>query len=392
MNEENKTETGGAAHCKIGPSTLPARAVCPCHESVPGGADAQSGTRSHKVVEANIHGEIDGGESVAAQYSPGTTDDEIGRGVWGANTIKRLRDETAPGAYIHTETRVEFADALSEFSEKERDALRGKFGTVDAYWISQDGATLYVADYKTYATADGEKCYKPQGMMYAALLKSGEARGATAVVFFVVAGGDHTVARYDFDMEAAIGHTVETIRRVDAIQSGDVFATGDEARTKCGKPSAWCKTCAHAATCPAISRAVAIVEGGGILTKPLAVRMAVVPVLESFVKGVKAEVKATLDKGERVFDPKSGIEYGYAERKGRAKQADLRGLAESVIVYGVKPDDFAAAVSISKTAVDGLLKAVDDANGRKVKKADREAVYVRYFTEPGMERYVKRIS
>ena len=126
--------------------------------------------------------------------------------------------------------------------------MRGKFGTVDAYWLSQDGATLYVADYKTYATADGEKCYKPQGMMYAALLKSGEARGATAVVFFVVAGGDHTVARYDFDMEAAIGHTVETIRRVDAIQSGDVFATGDEARTKCGKPSAWCKTCAHAAT------------------------------------------------------------------------------------------------------------------------------------------------
>ena len=25
-------------------------------------------------------------------------------------------------------------------------------------------------------------------------------------------------------------------------------------------------------------------------------------------------------------------------------------------------------------------------------KADREAVYLRYFTEPGMEKYVKRIS
>ena len=58
----------------------------------------------------------------------------------------------------------------------------------------------------------------------------------------------------------------------------------------------------------------------------------------------------------------------------------------------MKPDDFAAAVSISKTAVDGLLKAVDERENRKVKKADREAVYVRYFTEPGMERYVKRIS
>ena len=54
MSEEQKAETDGAAHCAIGPSTLPARAVCPCHDSAPGKADAQSGTRSHKVVEANI--------------------------------------------------------------------------------------------------------------------------------------------------------------------------------------------------------------------------------------------------------------------------------------------------------------------------------------------------
>jgi len=406
----NTNENESEAHCKIGPSTLPARAVCPCHESAPGGADAQSGTRSHKVVEANIANtqsctppdpDVMGvtespemmGMKPADNYLPGTTDDEIGRGVWGANTIKQLRDETAPGAYIHTETRTKFADdMLTQFSEKEREALRGKFGTVDAYWLSEDGATLFIADYKTYAHADSEKCYKPQGMMYAVLLKSERAAKATAVVFFVVAGGDRTVARYDFDMEAAIGHTVETIRRVDAIQGGEIFATGEEARTKCGKPSAWCKTCAHAATCPAISRAVAVVEGGGILQKPLAVRMAIVPVLESFVKGVKAEVKAALDAGQRVYDEASGIEYGYAERKGRAKLADLRGLAESVIVYGVKPDAFAAAVSISKTAVDSLLKAVDDEQGRKVKKADREAVYLPYFTEPGMEKYVKRIS
>lgn len=405
----NTNENESAAHCKIGPSTLPARAVCPCHESAPGGADAQSGTRSHKVVEANIANgqsctppdpELMGvtespemmGVTPADNYLPGTTEEEIGRGVWGANTIKRLRDETAPGAYIHTETRVTFADKLSEFSEKERDALRGKFGTVDAYWKSQDGATLFIADYKTYANGDSEKCYRPQGMMYAALLKSVKAGGASAAVFFVVAGGDRTVARYEFTVAEATQKTVATIRHVEAVQPGGLFATGDEARAKCGKPSAWCKTCAHAATCPAISRAVAIVEGGGILQKPLAVRMAVVPVLESFVKGVKAEVKAALDKGQRVWDEASGIEYAYAERKGRAKLADLRGLAESVIVYGVKPDDFAAAVIVSKTAVDALLKAVDDRENRKVKKAEREAVYLRYFTEPGMEKYIKRIS
>jgi len=406
MNEETRADENGAAHCALGPSSLPARAICPCHESAPGGADAQSGTRSHKVVEANIRNgqsctppEPDAmgvtespemmGVKPADTYLPDTTDDEIGRGVWGANTIKRLRDETAPGAYIYTETRAKYVENTYDPQEL-RAAFRGKFGTVDAFWESADGATLFISDYKTYANGDSEKSYLPQGMMYAVLLES-ERKPYKQAVFFVVAGGDHTVARYDFALADAKRETAAIIRRVSAIQSGDLFA-GDEARTKCGKPSAWCKTCAHAATCPAISRAVAIVEGGGILQKPLAVRMAIVPVLESFVKSVKAEVKAALDAGQRVYDEESGIEYGYAERKGRAKLADLRGLAESVIVYGVKPDDFAAAVSISKTAVDGLLKAVDEANGRKVKKADREAVYVRYFTEPGMERYVKRIS
>lgn len=403
----NTNENEIAAHCKIGPSTLPARAVCPCHESAPGGADAQSGTRSHKVVEANIANgqsctppdpDVMGvtespemmGMTPADNYLPGTTDDEIGRGVWGANTIKRLRDETAPGAYIHTETRAKYVEQTMDAHEV-RAALRGKFGTVDAFWESADGEALFVADYKTYANADSEKSYLPQGMYYAVLLATMR-KPYKRATFFVVAAGDHTVARYDFELPDATRETVETIRRVEAVQPGALFRDGEEARTKCGKPSAWCKTCAHAATCPAISRAVTLVSGGGILTKPLAVRMAVVPVLESFVKGVKAEVKAVLEKGERVYDAASGIEYAFAERKGRAKLADLRGLAEATIGYGVKPDDFAAAVSVSKTAVDGLLKAVDEANGRKVKKADREAVYVPYFTEPGMEKYVKRIS
>lgn len=408
MNEETRTDAG-AAHCKIGPSTLPARAVCPCHESAPGGADAQSGTRSHKVVEANIAngqsctppapdvmGVTESPEMMGMKptdnYLPGTTDDEIGRGVWGANTIKRLRDETAPGAYIHTETRAAFPDESPFFDCGETATLDGKFGTVDAYWEAADGMTIYIADYKTYANANDEKSYLPQGMFYATLLKAMNGKPYAHAVFFVVAGGDRSVARYEFTVAEATQKTVATIRQVEAVQPVGLFATGEEARTKCGKPSAWCKTCAHAATCPAISRAVTLVSGGGILTKPLAVRMAVVPVLESFVKGVKAEVKAALDKGQRVWDEASGIEYAYAERKARAKLADLRGLAESVIVYGVKANDFAAAVSISKTAVEALLKAVDERENRKVKKAEREAVYLRYFTEPGMEKYVKRIS
>lgn len=386
----NEDKNENAAHCKIGPSTLPARAVCPCHESAPGGADAQSGTRSHKVVEYTLQtAQAPGG---LAELPDGLTEDERARGEWGARKILELRDETAPNAYVHTETRAEFPDESPFFDCGETATLDGKFGTVDAFWESEDCMTIYIADYKTYANADSEKSYLPQGMFYAVLLKAMRETSYTSAVFFVVAAGDRTVARYEFSVGVATHKTIETIHRVEAVQPGALFRDGEEARTKCGKPSAWCKTCAHAATCPAISRAVAIVEGGGILQKPLAVRMAVVPVLESFVRGVKAEVKAALDAGERVYDAASGIEYAYAERRGRAKLADLRGLAESVIVYGVKPDDIAAAVSISKTAVDGLLKAVDKANGRKVKKAEREAVYLRYFTEPGFEKYIKRVS
>lgn len=380
-------ENESAAHCKIGPSTLPARAVCPCHESAPGGADAQSGTRSHAVVEANIRG-----EGVDAKHLPDITEDEIVRGTWGAETIKRLRDANAPGAEINTETLVRFEGEHGYFLRRELAALDGKFGTVDAFWESSDGAHLYIADYKTYANGDGEKSYLPQGKFYATLLKSSIAPTAKVFTFFVVAAGDRTTVRYDFDIATAVNDTVAAIERVEAVQPGGIFATGDEARAKCGKPSAWCKTCAHAATCPAISSAVTLVSGGGILEKPLAVRMAVVPVIESFIKRVRAEVKAALDAGQRVFDAQSGIEYAYAERRGKSKLADLRGLAEAVIGYGVRPDDFAAAVNVSKTAVEGLLKAVDEAAGRKVKKADREAVYTPYFTEPGVERYVKRIS
>jgi len=406
MSEEQKAETDGAAHCAIGPSTLPARAVCPCHDSAPGKADAQSGTRSHRVVERNIQskqpstepglfGPTETPEDMGVKPSDGymawTTEDEIGRGEWGARAIMALRDETAPGAYIYTETR-----AKCGYDDEEADAaFRGKYGTVDAYWESADGRTIYVADYKTYATASDEKSYLPQGMFYAVLLDcvarmSGKAyQGAE---FFVVAAGDRSVSKFAFSLDCARERTRDVIRRVEAIKGSGLFATGDEARTKCGVPSAWCKTCAHAATCPAISRAVTMVSGGGILQKPLAVRMAVVPVLDAFCKSVKAEVKAALEAGGRVYDEASGIEYALAERKGKSKLTDLRGLAESVIVYGVKPDDFAAAVTVSKTAVDGLLKAVDERENRKVKKVDREAVYARYFSEPGTERYVKRIS
>lgn len=382
MTTSNTTE----AHCKIGPSSLPARAVCPCHDSAPGGADAASGTRAHAVVSAIISGYND------SVYLPETTSDEIERGEWGAAKIQTLRDATAEGAKIHSERRVEFLfNGDIEDAEAQR-TLADKFGTVDAFWLSPDGATVYIADFKTYAMQSDEKSYLPQGMYYAALLKSYAAPKATEAVFFVVAAGDRSVTEYRFTVNDAIRETVDNIRRVEAVQPGALFKTGDEARAKCGKPSAWCKFCAHAADCPAISRAVSLVNGNGILDKPLAVRYAIIPVLESFVKRVKDEVRAALERGERVYDADTGIEYALAERRGRARLADLKGLAEAVVAQGVQPQAFAQRVSISKSAVEELLKAADTAAGIKRTKNAREAVYSPYFIEGAPENIIKKIS
>ena len=407
--DENKETTGEQAHCFFGPSTLPARAICPCYKGDGGSSVAESGTRAHKVVEETIKsnqpcvepgmmGVTETPEMMgvdpAANYLPDTTDDEITRGKWGAAKICELRDQTEPGAHIRSEMRFVFSEAHSPFDTTLTNELCGIFGTVDAHWVSGDGETLYVADFKTYAKSDGEKDYQPQGKAYAVLIASNGMANCRRAVFFCVCAGDYSVARYDFPIQDAMIETVQTVKKSRAAVpgAGGLFVTGDEAREKCGKPSVWCEHCAYAATCPAISRAVEIVRNDGILTKPLAVRMAVVPILEAFAKKTKAEVREELDAGRRVFDETSGIEYALAERKGRAKLADLKGLAGAVIEHGIEPAAFAAIVSVSKTAVDGLLKAADEQAGRKVKKADREAVYLPYFAAPGMEKYVKRIS
>lgn len=369
-------EAKGAAHCEVGPSTLPARAVCPCHDPAVGGAAAEGGTRAHREVEARLKGGEGG--------LPGATADEAARGAWGAAEIRRLRDETAPGAEIHAETRVEWAGDGGG-------PLAGKFGTVDAWWEEADGKALHVADFKTFASADGEKCYLPQGMMYAALLASARG-GYERAAFHVVAAGDRAAARYDFTLAEARAAVSAIIERVEAVRGADRLGIGGDARRKCGRPSAWCGTCAHAADCPAISRAVGMVSGGGILERPLAVRMAVVPVLESFIRRVREEVRATLDAGGRVRDDASGIEYAYAMRHGKSRLADLRGLAEAAVAYGVRPEDFAAAVTVSRFAVDALMREADGRLGRKSAKGDREAAYSPFFTAPPLERYVKRIS
>lgn len=409
MNEE-KTNEQEAAHCYFGPSSLPARAVCPCYVGDGGSAVAESGTRSHKVVEANLAnrqsctppepglmGVTESpemmGVSPADEYAPGTTEDEISRGTWGAKKIQELRDQTAPGAYIYTEKRVKFNPSCALFDNGTGIAeLLGVFGTVDAHWIGDNGETLYIADYKTYSRSDGEKDYQPQGKAYAVLIASNCGMNIRRAVFFCVCAGDYSVSRYDFTIDAAVGETVRTIQAARAALPGFLFATGDEAREKCGKPSVWCDHCKFANDCPAISRAVEVVRNNGILAKPLAVRMAVTPILEAFIKSTKEAVKIELDAGRRVWDAESGIEYAYSERKANAKLADIKGLATAVVGYGVDPAAFAEIVKCSKTAVDGLLKAVDEAAGRKVKKAEREAIYTPYYKDAGFNRYVKRIS
>ncbi len=379
-NETTLAKIKCPAHCEMGPSSLPARAVCPCYDSAGGSAEADSGTRAHKVVELNIH-------SASAvdtnQYLPGTTEDEIERGVWGAQQILAIHAETGgDDAPIRTETRVQFAS----FADPEAIAmtLYGTFGTVDAYWEAAD--SLHICDFKTYANALGDKDYSPQGMAYAALLLPYDS--PKSVTFHTVCAGDHLLAHTTFSVAEAKERTADIIRQVNAIKHSHLFADGGAARAACGHPSAWCKICAHAASCPAINRAVEAVKDGTVLAVPLAVQMEAVPILEAYCKQVKAAVKCIIDDGGRVADAERGIEYVYKDRRGPAKLADLRGLAEALAQQGVSMDDFAAICSVSKTAVDELLKPCV----ASLKKKDREAIYLPFFAEGKVQRVLTRIK
>ena len=370
----------GKAHCDISPSSLPARSVCPCHEAAAGGADADSGTRSHAALAALLTG---------AEIPDGVTDDERARAEWGAKTIAIIRDDTAPGAEIHSETRAECYRCPPLFSFAAFAALVDRFGTVDAWWTC--GNDLFIADYKTYANADGEKSYLPQGKMYAALLATNMEPAPTRATFYTVAAGSRGVVADSFPIAEAADEVAEIIRRVEVVRG--LFKSGEEARAKCARPSSWCNTCAHAKDCPALSVAVAEYSGEvAAAPRSLAFQMALIPAVESRIKAIKAEVKERLTKGERVFDEGTGAEYGLAEKRAPAKLADLRGLVEALTIYGVKPDDIAAAVSITQSAIKSLMTQADEAAGRKVKAKDRDAVYLPYFTPGATVQYVKRID
>lgn len=383
------TDSKAAAHCVNSPSSLPALAECPCHTSAPGGSDAESGTRSHAMLAEILRAANDGG---TVTPPPGLTDDERERARWAAERILALNESTAgTPPEIHAEQRVVYGDLMRFWlTAAEQAALSGKFGTVDAWWLAA-GGMAHIVDYKTYATGDSGKSYLPQGEAYAVLLASTDERilGAT---FHVAMAGDHTVTSHVIDLAAAVRNVTGIIRRAEAVQTSGLFRDGEDARTKCARPSAWCGTCAHAATCPAVTRAVQMVESGAMVHKPLAVQMAVLPLLEKYAAAVKAKVREELDAGRRVYDATSGIEYGFALRSGKAKLVNLRGLCEAAVMYGVKPEEIADAVKVSATAIDGLLRAADAREGRKIPKADREAVYSPYFEQGAKERYVKRIS
>ena len=378
-----------AAHCEIGPSTLPARAVCPCHDSGEGDAVADSGTRSHKVVETAI--QLGGDEDKvreALKTCDGLTDDEINRGVWGAAQIIAIHAQTEAAAEVHTESRVDYR-ASTCFTLDTNAAMLGKFGTVDAWW---EGAnTLYICDYKTYAVALGEKDYTPQGMAYALLVASKTMRNYDRVYFNVICAGDRQIHGVSFTLDEATAVVTPIIRRVEMLKGGGLFADGEEARRVCARPSAWCKTCAYAETCTAIRNAVSTIvanKDGGAVDIPLARRMAQVPILEEYCKRVKDAVREMLLNGEQVRDDEAGVAYTLKDRLGVARLNDLRGLADALAAHGVSMDDFAAVCSVSKSAVDRLLAA---ANAEMPKK-ERELIYKHFFTAGKVQQVLTQVK
>ena len=359
-------------HAPFGPSTLPPRAVCPCYDGEASSEDANAGTRSHKVLSNLLTG---GGEEM-----PGTTEDERARARWAALTIRSLRDATAPGAEIHSETFVEYDWR--------------NYGTVDAWWTDGDGE-IFVCDYKTYADANGEKDYAPQGMAYAVLLASnpGMVGNATHATFWAVCGGTRETRRDRFTIVEAEGVVVKVMRKSIAVrQDVGLFENLREAMAKCARPSAWCDHCAHRGECPAVGKTVALVQTGGILTRPLAVRMAACTVLESFVRSVKAEVKAVLDAGGRVFDPESGVEYGYGERAANSTCKDIFALSRALAQRGMTARDFEEVVSVSKSKLTAKLAEVDERAGCESTPKERGAFIRPFFESKGTVKSLKRLA
>ena len=353
------------AHCEISPSSFPARSICPCFDSGDGDASAASGTRSHKVVETMIYcgGDEDAARKQTGEHAflEGTTEDEIARGVWGARQILAIYEETKGETEIITEKRVQYITSSTN-DAKTVAALQGKFGTIDAYWTSIGCRDLFICDYKTYASAIGEKDYTLQGMAYALMLCSQLSQPYEHVFFNVICAGDHQIKGVVFTME--------------------------EARNACGRPSLWCKNCAHAGYCTAIRNAVSTVSNDtGAVDIPLAKRMLLVPMLEVYCKRVKDAVKTALLHGERVRDNESGVEYVLKERRGQSKLTDLRGLAETLAVNNVRMDDFAAVCSVSKSAVDRLLAAANDEMTAK----QREEIYSPYFRSGDIQRVLTQM-
>ena len=378
MASEIETSATAVPHAPFGPSTLPPRAVCPCYDGEASGEDANAGTRSHKVLSNLLTG---GGAEMI-----GTTDDERARARWAALTIRSLRDATAPGAEIHSETFVEYGGRNHNFI--------GLYGTVDAWWTDGDGE-IYVCDYKTYADANGEKDYSPQGMSYAVLLASnpGMVGNATSATFWTVCGGTRETRRDRFTIVEAEGVVSRVLRKSVAVRPAvGLFDSLREAMMVCARPSAWCDHCAHRGECPAIGKTVALVQTGGILTRPLAVRMAACTVLESFVRSVKAEVKAVLDAGGRVFDPESGVEYGYGERAANSTCKDIFALSRALAQRGMTARDFDEVVSVSKSKLTAKLAEVDERAGCESTPKERGAFIRPFFESKGTVKTLKRLA
>ena len=378
MTSEIVASAPTVPHAPFGPSTLPPRAVCPCYDGEASGEDANAGTRSHKVLSNLLTG---GGAEML-----GTTEDERARARGAALTIRSLRDATAPGAEIHSETFVEYGGRNHNFI--------GLYGTVDAWWTDGDGE-IYVCDYKTYANANGEKDYSPQGMAYAVLLASnpGMVGNATSATFWTVCGGTRETRRDRFTIVEAEGVVSKVLRKSVAVRPATgLFDSLREAMRVCARPSAWCDHCAHRGKCPAIDKTVALVQTGGILSRPLAVRMKACEILEKFMSSVKAEVKATLDAGGRVFDPESGIEYVYGERAAKSTCKDIFALTRALAQRGVTPRDFEEVVSVSKTRLAAKLAEVDERAGCESTPDERDAFIRPFFGSKGTVKFLKLIK
>lgn len=352
---QNAQVNEGPAHHPYGMSQWPAMLECPRFEGRGDSKDAEKGTETHKAFAWQLEALLDGAspdEAIAADYH------EKGAHRAAKNVFDLWTLDQGAGE-VHIETRVSLNTPNGEI-----------FGTADCYWVNLEKKEVTVVDFKTFRNSGRD--YTPQLVGYGLAVARTIAKEGVRIRTIVCYGDDP-------GMVHATG-TQEVAERI----LGQVLKVAAGRVTGCLQPRQcnWCDVCKHFPTCAAC---VAVAKRQTEIAKKeltwdtltadkKAQYCAMADWMAKWAAAVKDKAKEDLVAGMKVEDPDNGISYTLQKASGK-KTPRVNDLWPAMRDQGVNAADFRAALTISASAAEGLLKAI----GMKAK--DAKALVAEYCDE-----------